>query len=79
MQFAEMMQPGGAMATSTKTNFSPQQISKFFWLPLQSQASDQSFRHINTYTSVSPLEKRPLKVSKHSISVGGISLIWSPT
>ena len=58
-------------------NFSPQhlekisgQISKKKLLPLQSPASDQSLGHKNSYTSVSVLEKRPLKDSKWSTSVG---------
>ena len=74
MQLVDTMQSGGATTTSKTTNFSPQQLELFF---ASIATLIRALGTKNTYALVSVLEKRPLKIPKLSISVGG-SDKWAP-
>ena len=83
MQLVDTMQPGGATTTSTTTNFSPQHLETFwvkisktnFCFNCKARPLIRALVTINTYASVSVLEKPPLKIS---ISVGGWVEKWAP-
>ena len=74
MQLFNTMHPGGATMTSTLTYFplNTLKISKKVLLPLQSQASDQSFRH-KKYLRIS---LRFGETSIQSFKVVSISFFW---